>query len=164
MKSWRFNKLNRCFTVSYFIKQLPNGFPCGIVSSMHLACCSTFGKSRNIPRAWMTLSCAENHLVFFYCKLLYVYIALNSKRTGTLQRYSRLIPHPSPVYTKRGTMRDYGGGRAWFNQCELHICLEWELKSEAKDGATGRQFQSLSIVFAAQPARIVAKFRILTLI
>ncbi len=46
---------------------------------MHLGCCSTFENrkkhvrvfhafrnSRNIPRAWIALSCTENHLVFLY--------------------------------------------------------------------------------------------------
>jgi hypothetical protein len=62
------------FHCSYFIKQLP--FPCSIAWSMHLECCSTFGKRKNtlacgssifyafrkscdIPRAWNTQSCTE---------------------------------------------------------------------------------------------------------
>jgi hypothetical protein len=35
------------FHCSYFIKQLPNGFPSRIAWSMHLGCCSTFGKRKN---------------------------------------------------------------------------------------------------------------------
>ncbi len=62
------------------IKGIPNGFPCRIASSMHAGCCETFGKrkqsraarecffyafrkSSNIPNAWMTLFCTENHSV-----------------------------------------------------------------------------------------------------
>jgi hypothetical protein len=30
-----------------FIKGIPNGFPCMITWSMHLGCCSTFGKRKN---------------------------------------------------------------------------------------------------------------------
>jgi hypothetical protein len=35
------------FYCSYFIKQLPNGFPSNIAWTMHLGCCSTFGKRKN---------------------------------------------------------------------------------------------------------------------
>jgi hypothetical protein len=35
------------FPCSYFIKQLPNGFPSRIALSMHLGSCSTFGKRKN---------------------------------------------------------------------------------------------------------------------
>ena len=38
------------FHCSYFIKQLPNGFPSRIAWFMHLGCCSTFGKRKNTPR------------------------------------------------------------------------------------------------------------------
>ena len=42
------------FHCSYFIKQLPNGFPSRIAWSMHLGCCSTFGKRKN------TLACGSS--------------------------------------------------------------------------------------------------------
>jgi hypothetical protein len=42
------------FYCSYFIKQLPNSFPSRIAWSMHLGCCSTFGKRKN------TLACASS--------------------------------------------------------------------------------------------------------
>jgi hypothetical protein len=42
------------FHCSYFIKQLPNGFPSRIAWSMHLGCCSTFGKRTN------TLTCGSS--------------------------------------------------------------------------------------------------------
>jgi hypothetical protein len=42
------------FHCSYFIKQLPNGFPSSIAWSMHLGCCSTFGKRKN------TLACGSS--------------------------------------------------------------------------------------------------------
>ena len=35
------------FHCSYFTKQLPNGFPSRIAWSIHLGCCSTFGKRKN---------------------------------------------------------------------------------------------------------------------
>jgi hypothetical protein len=43
------------FHCSYFIKQLPNGFPSRIAwSTIHLGCCSTFGKRKN------TLACVSS--------------------------------------------------------------------------------------------------------
>jgi hypothetical protein len=42
------------FYCSYFIKQLPNGFPSRIAWSMHLWCRSTFGKRKN------TLACGSS--------------------------------------------------------------------------------------------------------
>jgi hypothetical protein len=42
------------FHCSYFIKQLPNGFPSRIAWSMHLGRCSTFGKHKN------TLACVSS--------------------------------------------------------------------------------------------------------
>jgi hypothetical protein len=42
------------FHCSYFIKQLPNGFPSRIAWSMYLGCCSTFGKRKN------TLACGSS--------------------------------------------------------------------------------------------------------
>jgi hypothetical protein len=42
------------FHCSYFIKQLPNGFPSRIARSMHLGCCSTLGKRKN------TLACGSS--------------------------------------------------------------------------------------------------------
>jgi hypothetical protein len=42
------------FHCSYFIKQLPNGLPSRIAWSMHLGCCSTFGKRKN------TLACGSS--------------------------------------------------------------------------------------------------------
>ena len=71
----------KCFRqYSAVLKGLLNGFPCRIVWSMHAGCCEIFGKrkkhepqaasvflrfpkSSNIPSAWITLSCTENHLV-----------------------------------------------------------------------------------------------------
>ena len=50
--------VNRLFYCSYFIKQLLNGFPCRIAWSMHLGCCSTFGKRKN------TLACGSCILRF----------------------------------------------------------------------------------------------------
>jgi hypothetical protein len=46
------------FHCSYFIKQLPNGFPSGIAWYMHLGCCSTFGKRKT------TLACGSSILRF----------------------------------------------------------------------------------------------------
>ena len=46
------------FHCSYFIKQLPNGFPSRIASSMHLGCCSNFGKRKN------TLACGSSIFTF----------------------------------------------------------------------------------------------------
>ena len=63
---------------SEYSKGIPNGFPCRITWSVHEGCRETFGKrkntraagecyafrkSSNIPNAWITLSCLENHLV-----------------------------------------------------------------------------------------------------
>jgi hypothetical protein len=42
------------FHNSYFIKQLPNGFPSRIAWFMQLGCCSTFGKRKN------TLACGSS--------------------------------------------------------------------------------------------------------
>jgi hypothetical protein len=42
------------FHCSYFIKQLPNDFPSRIAWSMHLECCSIFGKRKN------TLACGSS--------------------------------------------------------------------------------------------------------
>jgi hypothetical protein len=39
------------FHCSYFIKQLPNGFPSRIAWSMYLGCCSTFRKRKNTRAA-----------------------------------------------------------------------------------------------------------------
>jgi hypothetical protein len=71
------------FHCSYFIKQLPNGFPSrnsvihalGMLldfrkawkyTRLRLEYFYAFRKSRDIPRAWITQSCTENHLVFLY--------------------------------------------------------------------------------------------------
>jgi hypothetical protein len=69
------------FHCSYFIKQLPNGFPSRIAWSVHLGCCSTFGKRKNTlacgssiftlseslatSLVWITQSCTENHSYSF---------------------------------------------------------------------------------------------------
>jgi hypothetical protein len=42
------------FHCGYFMKQLPNGFPSRIAWSMHLECCSTFGKRKS------TLACGSS--------------------------------------------------------------------------------------------------------
>jgi hypothetical protein len=47
------------FHCSYFIKHLPNGFPSRIAWSMHLGCCSTFGKRKN------TLACGSSIIIRF---------------------------------------------------------------------------------------------------
>jgi hypothetical protein len=56
MPSWDFRGILKMslFHCSYFIKQLPNGFPSRIAWSMHLGCCSTFGKRKN------TLACGSS--------------------------------------------------------------------------------------------------------
>jgi hypothetical protein len=46
------------FHCSYFIKHLPNGFPSRIAWSIHLGCCSTFGKRKN------TLACGSSIYAF----------------------------------------------------------------------------------------------------
>jgi hypothetical protein len=46
------------FHCSYFIKQLPNGFPSRKAWSMHLGCCSFFGKRKNTRKN--TLACGSS--------------------------------------------------------------------------------------------------------
>ena len=87
------------FHYSYFIKQLPNGFPCRIVWSMQLGCCLTFRnakiffsyafrKSRKILRALITLSCKKNHSVILH---LLPQIVLSRFQAITIIVYVRVV-------------------------------------------------------------------------